>query len=214
MRTPVKILPNESNMAHKGNITSKAWKYAAINATARQTIPINCHISFNTLSIYKLTDLSKVESEGEYGVNATTLSGEYGYRKTLKNNLYIEPQAEIIYGHLNSTDYTTKYLWKNWNVHMDGVNHFVTRLGIAVGKSYGSGSYYAKTSYYHDFGGAGSLTYGVYPYSDVALRDWCEITLGGETKVAKNMVLYGEVTKYLGDVTNNLDFNAGLRWNF
>ena len=163
---------------------------------------------------YKLTDLSKVESEGEYGVNATTLSGEYGYRKTLKNNLYIEPQAEIIYGHLNSTDYTTKYLWKNWNVHMDGVNHFVTRLGIAVGKSYGSGSYYAKTSYYHDFGGAGSLTYGVYPYSDVALRDWCEITLGGETKVAKNMVLYGEVTKYLGDVTNNLDFNAGLRWNF
>jgi len=28
------------------------------------------------------------------------------------------------------------------------------------------------------------------------------------------MRFYGEVTKYLGDLTNNVNFNAGLRWTF
>ena len=30
----------------------------------------------------------------DFGMNVTTLSGEYVYRKHLKNGVYIEPQAE------------------------------------------------------------------------------------------------------------------------
>ena len=166
------------------------------------------------INSYNITDLEKVKSEGDYSLNATTLSGEYGYRKNLKHGMYVEPQAEIIWGHMGGTDYTTKYRWSNWNVHMDATNHFLTRLGVAWGKSEPTGSYYAKASYYHDWGNANSLSYGSYQYSDTALRDWAELTLGGEVKAMKNLSLYGEVTKYLGDLTNNINFNVGARITF
>jgi len=41
-----------------------------------------------------------------------------------------------------------------------------------------------------------------------------ELTLGGDVKLAKNVNAYGELTKYLGNLTNNLNVNVGLRWSF
>ncbi|MDD3396066.1 MAG: autotransporter outer membrane beta-barrel domain-containing protein, partial [Acidaminococcaceae bacterium] len=90
---------------------------------------------------YTLTDLSETISDADYGVNAWSLSGEYGYRKQLKNGMYIEPQGEIIYGRVGSGDYTTSL---KWPVSVDATNHFITRLGIAVGKESKNSSYYAK----------------------------------------------------------------------
>ena len=160
---------------------------------------------------YNVTDLSNNYSTGDYGTNATTLSGEYGYRKNIKNGMYLEPQAEIILGHLSSSDYITS---SNWPVHINSQKHFITRLGVALGKANSRGNYYARASYFHDFGGAGSLSFDGYGYSNVALRDWVELTVGGDILISKRMRFYGEVTKYLGDLTNNVNFNAGLRWTF
>ena len=164
---------------------------------------------------YHLTDLSKVESTGDYNIQVATLSGEYGFRKELKGGSWYEPQAELILGHLSSADYTTKYRWKNWDVHVDATNHFITRLGIAAGTKISNGSIYGRTSYYHDFGGAdSSITYGAYAGERAALRDWVELTAGGEFQLDRNLQVYGELTKYLGDLTNNLNVNVGLRWSF
>ena len=161
---------------------------------------------------YHLTDMAGTFSSADYGVNATTLSGEYGYRKTYSGGRYLEPQAEIIYGHLSGTDYTTS---TGWPVHVDAVNHFITRVGVAAGQTTNRGSYYFRTSYYHDFGGAaGSVTFGDYSYDRTALRDWAELTLGGAVKLAKNVNAYGELTKYLGDLTNNVNINVGVRFSF
>ena len=100
-------------------------------------------------------------------------------------------------------------------MHVDGVNHFFTRFGFGLGRTTALGSYYFKASYYHDFGGAaGSVTFADYRYDRTALRDWVELSLGGEAKLSKAASLYGEVTKYLGDRTNNLSLNAGIRWSF
>ena len=125
--------------------------------------------------------------------------------------MYLEPQAEIILGHLSSSDYITS---SNWPVHINSQKHFITRLGVALGKANSRGNYYARASYFHDFGGAGSLSFDGYGYSNVALRDWVELTVGGDILISKRMRFYGEVTKYLGDLTNNVNFNAGLRWTF
>jgi outer membrane autotransporter protein len=161
---------------------------------------------------YHLTDMAGTFSSADYGVNATTLSGEYGYRKNYAGGRYLEPQAEVIYGHLSGADYHTSL---GWPVHVDGVNHLITRVGVALGQSTSRGSYYFKTSYYHDFGGtAGSVTFGDYNYSRSALRDWAELTLGGDVRLAKNTQVYGELTKYLGDLTNNLNVNVGVRFSF
>jgi len=160
---------------------------------------------------YNVTDLSGVYSSGDYGVNATTLSGEYGYRKNLSKGLYFEPQGEIILGRLSDADYKTS---TNWPVHVDSQNHFLTRLGVAVGRETAHSNWYGRASYYHDFGGASSISFDGYGYDSTALRDWVELTLGGDVKLSKSVRIYGEVTKYLGDLTNNVNFNAGLRWSF
>lgn len=161
---------------------------------------------------YLLTDLAGTAGSADYGVNATTLSGEYGWRKNYAGGRYLEPQAEIIYGHLSGADYTTS---TGWPVHVDAVNHFITRLGVVLGHNTNRGSYYFKTSYFHDFGGAaGSVRFADYNYERTALRDWAELTLGGDIRLAKNTQIYGELTKYLGDLTNNLNINVGLRFSF
>ena len=100
-------------------------------------------------------------------------------------------------------------------MHVDATNHFITRLGIATGTKISNGSIYGRTSYYHDFGGAdSSITYGAYAGDRAALRDWVELTAGGEFQLDRNLQVYGELTKYLGDLTNNLNVNVGLRWSF
>ena len=160
---------------------------------------------------YDVTDLSGTRSHGDFGMNATTLSGEYGYRKHLKNGAYIEPQAELIYGHLSGDDYTTDL---GWPVHVDGYNHFIARLGIAAGRETKQGNYYAKASYYHDFSGGGSIRFDTYSYERDAVKNWAELTLGGDLKLGKNWRAYGEVNKYFGDVRNSLNYDIGVRCSF
>ena len=163
---------------------------------------------------YKLIDISNNTSEADYGTNATTLSGEYGYRKHLKNGTYIEPQAEMIYGHLSGSDYTAAATGTKYQVHTDAANHFIARLGIAAGRETKHGNYYAKASYYHDFAGGGSISFDGYDYERDTANNWAELTLGGDVKLGRNCRAYGEISKYFGDVRNSLNYDIGVRWNF
>ena len=160
---------------------------------------------------YKMIDLAGMLSKADYGTNATTLSGEYGYRKALKNGAYLEPQAEIIYGHLTGSDYTTS---EGGVVNADATNHFITRLGIAAGRQSTWGNYYARASYYHDFAGGGGISFDGYSYERDAAKNWAEITLGGDVKLGKNWKVYGEIAKYFGDIKNSLNYDIGIRWSF
>ena len=159
---------------------------------------------------YSLIDLAGIKSKADYGVNATTLSGEYGYRKTFKNSTYIEPQGEIIYGHLTGSDYISL----NRAVNVEATNHAITRLGIAVGKGTKQGDYYAKASYYHDFAGGGGVTFNGYNYERDAAKNWAELTMGGDVMLGKDWRVYGEISKSFGDVKNSLNYDIGVRFSF
>lgn len=160
---------------------------------------------------YRWTDLAGVHSGADYSVNATTVSGEYGWRKQLGRGAYLEPQAQIIYGHVGGADYTTDL---GWPVHVDSFEHFITRLGLAAGRQTKQGNYYARSSYYHDFGGGGDIAFDDYFYDRRAVKDWGELTIGGDIRLKNQWRLYGEVTKYLGDLRNNLNYELGARFTF
>ena len=124
----------------------------------------------------------------------------------------MEPQVELICGRLGSAQYTTS---NGWPVYVAGTKHFITRLGIAGGIRSERGGVYAKTSIYHDFAGAGSaVDFAGKHYERDGAKNWAEFTVGGDYKLSKNSKLYGECTKYVGDINNKLNFNVGLRFTF
>ena len=51
-------------------------------------------------------------------------------------------------------------------------------------------------------------------YSEDVAHNWVELSLGGNVKAGKNMVVYGELSKYLGQLKSNLQVNVGARWTF
>ena len=154
-------------------------------------------------------------SHGDYSSWAYSVSGEYGRRFSLGGGSYVEPQAELLLGRLQGADYTTS---TGLQVNLGAQNKALTRLGAALGRDFAGGSLYFKASWYHDFGSGISLTGrdGTLSrsYSQDIARDWAELVLGGTVRAGKNCTIYGELSKYLGDLKSNLQFNLGARWNF
>jgi outer membrane autotransporter protein len=153
----------------------------------------------------------------DYHSWAYSISGEVGKRIRYANGLYVEPQAEFTLGRINGADYTTS---TGMDVSVDKQNIALARLGVAVGKEIKNvGSYYAKASYYHDFGGginltASDSTTNPFSYSENSAKNWCVFTLGGDVKTGKNCNIFGELSKFTGELSNKVQVNIGARWNF
>ena len=154
-------------------------------------------------------------SHGDYSSWAYSVSGEYGRRYPLGGGSYIEPQGELILGRIQGADYTTS---TGLHVNFGAQNKALTRLGAAIGRDFGGSDLYFKASWYHDFGSGISLTGSdgtlSRSYSTDIARDWVELILGGTVRVGSRCIVYGELSKYLGELTSNLQFNVGARWSF
>lgn len=160
---------------------------------------------------YHVTDLSDNYSHGDYAAWAYTLSGEYGYRKNCGNGVYVEPQAEIIMGHINGSNYNMS---NGMEVKEDGMNRFVTRLGVEVGKKMARGSIYGKVSYLHDLGGGAGIQADGLSYNRSYARNWGELVLGGSAKLGSQTNAYLELEKDFGPLSSNIQYNIGLRYAF
>ncbi|MDO4219360.1 MAG: autotransporter outer membrane beta-barrel domain-containing protein [Synergistaceae bacterium] len=146
----------------------------------------------------------------DYGMNGVTLSGEYGYRANIgKNGFYFEPQAEVIYGYLAGAKKTSS---RGILADIDSTNHFVTRLGVALGKKVKNFNYYLRGSYYHDFAGSTNILYGDASYKQDSARNWWELSLGGGWNMTDASYFYAELTKHFKDVSNSINFNLGFRF--
>ncbi len=151
-----------------------------------------------------------VSTKLDYAMNGFTLSGEYGYRAKLgKSGLYLEPQAEFIYGYLGGAKKTSS---TGTLADIDSTNHFVSRLGLALGQRVKNFNYYLRTSYYHDFAGSTNITYGDASYKQDSAQNWWEVSLGGGWNVSDKSYFYAELTKHFKDVSNSLNFNLGFRF--
>ena len=168
------------------------------------------------MSSYDLSDTTN-PSSADYHSWAYSLSGEVGKRFKKNNGFYVEPQLEFILGKINGADYTTS---TSMDVDIDSQNTAIARLGVAAGREIKNvGSYYAKASYYHDFGGglnltASDSTTNPYSYGEDSAKNWAVFTLGGAVKAGKNCNIYGELSKFAGQLSNDVQVNIGARWSF
>lgn len=153
---------------------------------------------------------------GNYKNRASLLSVEYGKRLVLQNGSYLEPQAQLTLGHINSGSYVTD---RNISVTTAGIDSAVGRLGIELGKRYNGGSAWFKVSALHEFDGSTKTSLYIAEESLVEEQNyggtWCELALGGNVQLAENNNLYFDVTRsFGGDFQKQWQVNAGLRWSF
>lgn len=99
-----------------------------------------------------------IKSTGDYHTNAASLSAEMGWRYFATEELYLEPQVQMWYGHVFDADYQTSTGIK---VENDSVDSLVGRVGVKMGykDSQGRGGVFLKASVLHDWEGDAKFRY-------------------------------------------------------
>ena len=150
---------------------------------------------------------------GSYDTNGFSLSAEYGKRYMQSGNFWLEPQAELTYGHVTSADVTSN---RGVHLHQDSLDSLVGRIGFSAGQDIKAGNVYARASYLHEFQGDAdvNMTYGSVntPFTRDLGGSWWEFGLGTNLNFGKDSHFYLDVEKTTnGDVTTPWQWNVGFR---
>ena len=154
---------------------------------------------------------------GDYHNWGSSIGVEYGRRIGMKNGFYVQPQAELIYGHVNGGSYN---LDDGSGVSQSSVSTWTARGGVSIGRQTKKGNIFATFSVLHDFGDDSRFTirdkFGATYSATTNLKDtWYELSIGGNAKLNDNTYLYADVEKtFGGDVRTKWRYNLGVRYSF
>ena len=167
----------------------------------------------NDFEVYARSTGEKIT--GDYSNFVYSASAEYGRKKDLGNNWYIEPQAQIQYAHVTDADYTTS---QDTHVQLDAIDSLIGRVGFRLGKDVGEKStFYIKADVLHEFLGD----------QDIEARDatgllsttyenegtWYDVGLGFSHQFSKGTYMFLDVEKTFGnDNEDTYQFNVGMNW--
>ena len=164
--------------------------------------------------------------KGDYKTLGMSMSAEYGKRIAMAGGSYIEPQAELIYTHLNGANYTglSSYTfhggsYPDLEIRQGAMNSFIGRIGIGFGRETERSTCFAKLSLYHEFAGSLATDYVVPTQTKSTHLDfkdtWIGVQLGGTMKLSDRTNIYGSFEKtFAGDIKTDWRVDAGMRWNF
>lgn len=174
----------------------------------------------NDFGIYAAGVKDKIT--GDYSNNVFSISAEYGRKKDIGNDWYIEPQAQLQLARVTGADYVTN---QNTKVSVDGINSLIGRAGFRLGKDFGEekqSTVYLKADVLHEFLGD----------QDISLKDktsdgnwstisyenegtWYDVGFGFATKMSKNSYAFMDFEKSFGnDNDETYQINAGVQWSF
>lgn len=154
---------------------------------------------------------------GDYSNNVFSVSAEYGRKKDIGNDWYIEPQAQLQLARVTGASYTTS---QNTDVTLDGINSLIGRAGFRLGRNVDERStVYVKADLLHEFLGDQTIT-----ATDVTgtLREeyenkgtWYDVGFGFATALGKDSYAFMDFEKSFGnDNDETYQINAGVRWTF
>lgn len=158
-----------------------------------------------------------IKSTGDYHTNAASLSAEMGWRYFATEELYLEPQVQMWYGHVFDADYHTSTGIK---VENDSVDSLVGRVGVKMGykDSQGRGGVFLKASVLHDWEGDAKFRYSKGADVSRTLTEslggtWYEYGLGADYNATDQVHLYADVEAGNGgEVDTDYRFNVGVRY--
>ena len=161
-------------------------------------------------------DLRNTWGDGEYDANGYSIGVEVGKRFQQGNGFWIEPQAQLTYGHVGSANYTAGDI----KVAQDGMESLIGRAGVRFGKDLDNGNIYLRASYLYDFDGETGVTLTNAEGRERSFEQdlgggWCEVGIGTNINLSDATHLYFDIEKtYGGDITTDWKWNAGIRYSF
>ncbi|HIU37208.1 MAG TPA: autotransporter outer membrane beta-barrel domain-containing protein [Candidatus Aphodousia faecigallinarum] len=149
----------------------------------------------------------------------TSVSVEYGWRFNCPStNFWVEHQAELMYGRLDSVNFRTS---QGAQVSQDAVDSLIGRLGASVGYTFDQnrGSAYFKASVLHDWKGETDSNVtangATRSFHDDLGGTWGEFALGGTYNITNTFSAYGDVMTTTGSpVRNPWQISVGVRYSF
>lgn len=157
------------------------------------------------------------KTHGDVDNWGTSVGFEYGRKIPLKSNFFIQPEVELIYGHISGANYTMS---DGTKVSQSSIDSWTVRTGLTIGQSFDDNSYYISANYNHDFCANGSVSIsdkygGTYFASDNLSDSWWSINAGGSAKISTNTYCYLDLEKsFGGSIDKNWQVNAGIRISF
>ena len=155
---------------------------------------------------------------GDYSNNVFSVSAEYGRKKDIGNDWYIEPQAQLQLARVTGAEYTTTT--QDTKVSVDGINSLIGRAGFRLGRDVDERStVYIKADLLHEFLGDQTIT-----ATDAtgSLREtfenkgtWYDVGFGFATALGKDSYAFMDFEKSFGnDNDETYQINAGVQWTF
>ena len=169
----------------------------------------------NDYEIYNLKNGDKIT--GDYDNNVFSLSAEYGRKKDMGSNWYIEPQAQLQYSYVTDADYRTT---QGTDVSLDSIHSLIGRAGFRLGKDTDERStIYFKADMLHEFLGDQDI-YACDKTGEMRKTydnkgTWYDLGFGFATALNKDSYLYADFERSFGnDNDNTWQVNVGANWSF
>lgn len=155
--------------------------------------------------------------KGNYHHDYWSLSFEYGRKKPLASDWFIEPQAQLQYTYLSSASYRTS---QDTQVHLAGTDSLISRLGFRLGRDISDRtSFYITGDFFHEFLGDQDVSawdrtgrMDVTGHND---GSWYNAGVGFTTRVGKNSYAYASFDRSFGPhVDRTWTLEAGVNFRF
>lgn len=165
------------------------------------------------------TDIGPIteDSHGSMNTTGVSFSAEYGRKKFIGRQWYIEPQTQWTLGYLGRNHYDMD---NGTRVEQPGITSFVGRVGFNLGRQINKDSIvYLKANVSHEFGGHSPLHLYAgdenMSFTDTFDDTWFEYGAGFAVKLNEGFSLYGDFEKSAGGrFYKDWQWNAGIRYSF
>lgn len=165
------------------------------------------------------TDIGPITEDNSASMHTTgvSFSAEYGRKKFIGHQWYVEPQTQWTLGYLGHNHYDMD---NGTRVEQPGITSFVGRLGFNLGRQISQDAIvYLKANVHHEFGGHSPLHLYAgdesLSFTDTFDDTWFEYGGGFAVKLNGGVSLYGDFEKSAGSrFSKDWQWNAGIRYSF
>ena len=145
------------------------------------------------------------------------MSAEYGRKKDLGNDWYIEPQAQLQYAYVTDASYTTS---QGTKVSLDSIDSLIGRAGFRLGRDTDeANTVYFKADILHEFLGGQSIramdSTGTLSTTYENEGTWYDVGFGFSHRMSEDKYMFLDVEKLFGnDNEDTYQVNIGLNMAF
>ncbi len=186
-------------MGDKGHYTDYVVKYGRLS---------------NDFDIY--SELGE-KIKGDYDNDVWSVSAEYGRKKDLGNDWYIEPQAQLQYAYVTDASYTTS---QGTKVSLDSIDSLIGRAGFRLGRDTDeANTVYFKADILHEFLGGQSIramdSTGTLSTTYENEGTWYDVGFGFSHRMSEDKYMFLDVEKLFGnDNEDTYQVSIGLNMAF